>query len=98
MKKDQAIWKGWENKMKKVYQKPQIVEEVFTLSQTLCACAIRNTNLSEHLQCNYPLEGLPGFYVFAQHWASCQGQADGPIKEQYCYQPGAGGAQNVFSS
>lgn len=85
--------------MKKVYRKPQIMFEDFTLSTNIAAGCEEKTNLPSVNQCGVLMSGL---YVFIEGMTGCgdfpiQGTGGDGEANGICYQVPSG-EKNLFTS
>lgn len=83
--------------MKKVYSKPEIVFEDFTLSTSIAGgCEIR-TNTPSAGACGYPYEGGGGQTLFTNAVGDCQIKMDDDVNNGFCYHVPID-SNNIFNS
>ena len=83
--------------MKKVYNKPEIMFEDFTLSTSIAGgCEIR-TNTPSEGACGYPYEGGNGQTLFTNGVTDCQIKIDDDPTNGFCYHVPVD-SNNIFNS
>ena len=70
--------------MKKIYTKPEIFFENFSLSTNIATCDVPHT--PSYGVCGVESEGAPGVSIFNMSVGSdCQVQGGGPEDDPFCY-------------